>query len=124
MVRDSGSVVAPVVPVACTELMVQLPATVEAAPVLETEAANAPVVSEIPAKQARTKSKVPKKGVIQTKLAVASASRQSLTSRAHRCDDPSELPNGEESNCHMRANWQTGRKIFPHMCNCMILLAV
>jgi hypothetical protein len=67
MVRDSGSVVAPVVPVACTELMVHLPATVEAAPVLETEAANAPVLSKIPAKQARTKSKVPKKGAIQTK---------------------------------------------------------
>jgi hypothetical protein len=69
-VRDVGcSVVAPAVPVAaCSEATALQPeTTVEAAPVLETEAVDAPVVSEVPAKQTRTKPKVPKKGIVQSK---------------------------------------------------------
>jgi hypothetical protein len=68
-VCDLWSVVAPVVPVvAGIDATVLLPpVTGEAAPVLETEAVDAPVVSEVPAKQARTKPKVPKKGIVQPK---------------------------------------------------------
>jgi DnaJ domain len=66
-VRDLGSVVAPV-PVACNEATVlRQPVAVEAAPALEIEAVHAPVVSEVPAKQARAKPMVPKGGVVPPK---------------------------------------------------------